>query len=85
MKRVLVIGGTGMLGKPVAKSLKAAGFEVRVFTRSEAAARQQLGDGFEFAQGDLANPEKLASAMQGCEGVHINLKGGPKLADYDLI
>jgi nucleoside-diphosphate-sugar epimerase len=31
-KIILVIGGTGMLGKPVAQQLKADGFTIRLLT-----------------------------------------------------
>ncbi|MBI5353592.1 MAG: NAD(P)H-binding protein [Chloroflexi bacterium] len=82
-KTILVIGGTGMLGKPVAQQLKADGFSVRILARSVEKARSLLGDGYEYVQGDYEDAESLKSAMQGCDGVHINIKGGPSEADYD--
>ncbi|MBI5824788.1 MAG: NAD(P)H-binding protein [Chloroflexi bacterium] len=82
-KAVLVIGGTGMLGKPVAQQLKADGFKVRLLARSIEKAKSIMGDGYEFAQGDYEDTESLKAAMQGCDGVHINVKGGPSEADYE--
>jgi uncharacterized protein YbjT (DUF2867 family) len=35
--------------------------------------------------GDVEQPETLKSALEGVEGVHINLKGGPKPEDYARI
>jgi uncharacterized protein YbjT (DUF2867 family) len=69
---ILVIGGTGMLGEPVARSLHTAGYCVRILTRSpEKAAR--FKDGFEIAAGDVENLRSLEQAMRGCQGVHVSL------------
>lgn len=38
-KRILIIGGTGMLGSPVAQQFRAKGYTVRIFTRSPEKAR----------------------------------------------
>jgi uncharacterized protein YbjT (DUF2867 family) len=82
-KRILVIGGTGMLGKPVAQQLKADGFNVRLLARNPEKAQKLLGDGFEIVQGDVDNSAALKSAMHTVDGVHISLKGGPSEADFD--
>lgn len=83
--RILVIGATGMLGRPVAERLHAEGFIVRALTRSPERARDLLPAGVEIARGDVAEPDSLARALDGCDGVHINLKGGPTDADYDRV
>jgi uncharacterized protein YbjT (DUF2867 family) len=84
-KRILVIGATGMLGRPVAERLHAEGFAVRALVRSPERARGLLPAGVEIVQGDVAQPETLARALDGCAGVHINLKGGPRASDYERI
>jgi uncharacterized protein YbjT (DUF2867 family) len=84
-KRILIVGATGMLGQPVAQSLKKFGLIVRVFSRSEDKARKLFGDEFEFASGDIGDIDSLKNALKDCYGVHINLKGGPKPKDYDRI
>lgn len=84
-KKILVIGGTGMLGYPVARQLKADGFNVVIFTRNIKRARLVLEENFEFAEGDIFDSNSLVSAMKDVEGVHINLQGGPKMKDYDRI
>ena len=82
-KTVLVIGGTGMLGKPVAQQLKADGFNVRLLARNPEKAGKLLGDGYEIVKGDVDNAAALRAALTGVDGVHISLKGGPTEADFD--
>ena len=84
-KRILVIGGTGMLGKPVAQQFKADGFNVRVLARTPEKAQSMLGDGYEIVKGDFEDAASLKSVLVGCDGVHINLKGGPREADFDRV
>ena len=84
-KRILVIGGTGMLGKPVAEKLQADGFTVRLLARSPEKATRLLGDGYEIIKGDVDDADGLKAAMIDVDGVHISLKGGPTAADFDRI
>jgi len=78
---ILVIGGTGMLGEPVARRLQADGYRVRVFARRPAQARARFGPEFQVVAGDVEDTLSLEAALQGCDGVHINLAGG---SDPDL-
>ncbi|MBI5943380.1 MAG: NAD(P)H-binding protein [Chloroflexi bacterium] len=82
-KTILVIGGTGMLGKPVAERLLKDGFTVRLLARNVDKAKSMLGKGYEFVNGDYEDADSLKSAMQGCDGVHVNIKGGPSEADFE--
>ena len=43
--KVLVVGATGMLGRPVVERLSADGYGVRVLTRDHESARSLLGKG----------------------------------------
>ena len=72
-RRILVLGGTGMLGLPVAQSLAEAGNQVRVLARSAEKARRMLGAEVEVVQGDVQNRDDLRTAMKGCSAVHISL------------
>ncbi len=72
---VLVIGATGMLGRPVAEHLRDEGVEVRVLARSPEKARSMLGDGFDYRRGDVTEPATLPAALEGCAGVHVSLRG----------
>jgi NADH dehydrogenase len=83
--RILVVGATGMLGKPVADRLADAGFTVRVLSRTPERARALFPASVEVVAGDVADPAALDRALADCAGVHINLKGGPTAAEYDRI
>lgn len=84
-KKILVIGGTGMLGKPVAKQLKDDGFEVIVFTRNPEEARIKMPTSFSYAKGNVNDEDSVAEAMTGVYGVHINLQGGPSTKSFEQI
>lgn len=73
---ILVIGGTGMLGEPVARRLRAVGHPVRILTRSVDKARAGFGAEYEVVAGDVEDAASLDAALTGCQGVHINLEGG---------
>jgi uncharacterized protein YbjT (DUF2867 family) len=64
---VLVTGATGSQGGAAARQLLAAGFNVRVLTRSpDSAAAHQFGaQALEFMRGDFDDPPSLA---EGCRG-----------------
>ena len=72
-----------MLGKPVAQQLKSDGFKVRLLARNPEKAQKLLGDGYEIIKGNVDNPAALREAMNGVDGVHISLKGGPTEADFE--
>jgi uncharacterized protein YbjT (DUF2867 family) len=74
-----------MLGRPVAEKLKADGFTVRLLARSPEKVHPVLGADCEIAKGDFEDIESLKIAMQGCDGVHINIKGGPIDADFERV
>lgn len=78
--RILVLGGTGMLGKPVVSRLVDAGHQVRVLTRSASSARKLFGDAVEVTEGTLANESDLRAALSGCAAVHLNLTPATELA-----
>jgi uncharacterized protein YbjT (DUF2867 family) len=72
-KNILVVGGTGHHGRPVAKQLQKEGHAVRIFSRDIKRAREKMGESFEYFQGDVRNIETLIEASKGCHGLHINL------------
>ncbi len=72
-KTILVIGGTGMLGQPVARRLKDDGFRVRIMTRDQQKARNLFDDSFEIFVGDPMKINCVGEALQNCFGVHISL------------
>jgi dihydroflavonol-4-reductase len=69
MMRALVTGGTGFVGSNIALRLVERGWRVRILERP-GASRVLLEDGpFEFAVGDVLEPECLPAAMQGVDVV----------------
>lgn len=74
-----------MLGYPVVKQLLKDGFKVKVFTRNMGKAQTKFQDEVEYSEGDLGNKESILKALKDCQGVHINLNGGPRIEDYDKI
>lgn len=81
----LVVGGSGMLGEPVARRLAREGHRVRVLSRNPDETRRKLGDRFDYVQGDVQEPDSIRRALEGCTGVHVNLMGGPRPEDFDRV
>ncbi|WP_040398684.1 SDR family oxidoreductase, partial [Cesiribacter andamanensis] len=77
MKKILVIGATGMLGQPVVGELLKAGFSVTALVRNEHRAQQLLPDEVSLFRGDLRNPIDIEQALEGMEGVYLNLSVRP--------
>ncbi|WP_273728263.1 NAD(P)-dependent oxidoreductase [Brucella gallinifaecis] len=74
MNRVLLIGGTGFIGKRVALALKALNVAPRIFDLPQAIERTLLPDGCEVFAGDVTDPASLARAMEGCAAI-VHLAG----------
>ncbi len=72
-KTILVIGATGMLGRPAAYALKEAGFKVRVMSRDLQKAHKMFDSSFQTILCDPMAPACLEKVMEGCYGVHISL------------
>lgn len=70
---IAIIGGTGMLGRPVVRRLVRDGFAVRIIARDPDRARTLLPAECEFRAGDLEQPEGLARALDGCRALYLNL------------
>ena len=76
-RRVLVAGGTGMLGRPVVRRLLEDGFSVRVLARSPQKARSLLPGAVEVASGDLARPQTLEEACRDCSALYVSVDTPP--------
>ncbi len=84
-QKILVVGGTGMLGEQVARQLLRDGFEVRLLVRDVERARALLGPGFEYSAGDVDDSGAIERALEGCAGVHVSLRGGSDPEELDAI
>ncbi|HEX6539084.1 MAG TPA: NAD(P)H-binding protein [Candidatus Dormibacteraeota bacterium] len=72
---ILVVGGTGTLGRPVVSRLMANGLPVRVFTRRPEAVPAEWADRVEHTTGDVRSPGDLAAAMSGVDMVVSLIQG----------
>ena len=72
-KSVLVLGGTGILGAPVVRSLAERDHPVRILARTAEEARQMFGQSTDALEGDSTNRDHVAQALDGCHAVHVSL------------
>ena len=81
IQRIAMIGATGTLGRPVARELIDAGYEVTVVSRNPARAAD-LGASA-VVEGDVFDAESLRRAFAGAEAVYLNLSipAGEKPSD----
>jgi dihydroflavonol-4-reductase len=76
--RVFITGATGFVGAHVARKYAAEGASLRLLTRKTSRLDVLAGLDAETVVGDLREPEKLRSALEGCDAlVHV-------AADYRL-
>lgn len=74
-RRLLLLGGSGFVGRRLAAALRARGYDVRVPTRNRARARRLLVlPEVELVQADVHDEATLARLLRGCDAA-INLVG----------
>jgi len=69
--KVLLIGATGLLAKPVIKHFDKQGFSLRLFSRN--VESKAYPENFEIVKGDVLNTSDLQNAVQGCDAIHITI------------
>jgi len=69
--KILIIGASGMLAKPVVKELDKRGYQLRLFSRS--VQQSMFPKDYEIVNGDVYSIEDLKNAMAGCNAVHVSL------------
>ena len=69
MKKVLVTGATGFLGKYVVEELVEHGYQVRAFGRNSQVGRSLENSSVSFFQGDLTKAEDVVEACKGMDMV----------------
>jgi NADH dehydrogenase len=83
---VLIIGATGMLGRPVARRLVSEGFTVRLLVRDLARAQLVLPAQCQFLRGDLRFQSTLLRALEGIDAIYLSLSSphSPRQWDAEL-
>ena len=66
---ILIVGGSGFLGREVAKLLLSQGRQIRLLVRTPAKVEDLKQAGVEVVQGDLMDPSSLSRACQGIDRV----------------
>ena len=74
MKKVLITGATGLIGKKLSHSLVKEGYKVIAVTRNKNSARSQLHEGIEIIECQLANDTIKSNLIDNVDVV-INLLG----------
>ena len=77
---IVVLGGTGNIGRPTVAELQSRGADFMVVSRNPDAARQALGEVVDVVQGDLNQPDSLAAAFAGADKVFLHSGLSPTLA-----
>lgn len=83
MQKILFIGASGMLGKPVALELIRAGFELTLLGRDTEKLEKAFPN-IKIIKGDVFHPESLKSAMEGQDIVYSNLSIAQSAGRNDL-
>lgn len=78
---ILLIGGTGRIGRHVAAGLVARGIRPRVLARDPDVAASALGGGVELRRGDLDDAASLMAAMEGAGAAYLASAVGPRLVE----
>jgi uncharacterized protein YbjT (DUF2867 family) len=84
--QVLVVGGTGTLGRQIARRALDAGHSVRCMVRSPRKASFLQEWGCELTRGDLLEPESLVYALEGQEVLidAATARASDSLSTYDI-
>ena len=77
MKKIAVIGATGMLGSPVTVALIDAGFEVTALSRKPDEAKRVLPVAAKIVHADVRDEASLRRGLAGQDGLYLNLSVAP--------
>jgi len=82
---ILIVGGTGRIGQPVARHFQQRGYRVHVVSRDPDRARRLLGESVRILQADLRDPDALRGRLRGIDGVLVSVAGPPGRRRYARI
>lgn len=79
--KIVVSGGTGLIGSTLIKELTARKYEVVIVTRDPEKAKKSFPEISDIVKWDTQNPENLANYIEGSSAV-INFSGAPVFAKW---
>lgn len=71
MKKVLVLGATGFVGRRIAQALLLDGYAVRCLVRDPSKIQDMATDGYEIVRGDISDAASVRQALESAEAVYI--------------
>ena len=77
IRKIVVIGATGMLGTPVTVALLEAGFEVTALVRKPDEARRVLPAATQIVAADVRDEASLRRGFDGQDALYLNLSVAP--------
>ena len=75
MKKILVLGASGFVGRRVAQALLADGYGVRCLARDPARVQDLAQAGGEIVQGDLSDAASVRRALDAVDAAYIERAG----------
>lgn len=73
IRKIAVIGATGMLGKPVTRAPLDSGYAVTALVRDLTKAQAELPAGIALIKGDIRNLGDVAALLRGQDALYLNL------------
>ena len=70
--KILVIGATGLIGRPITEQLVAEGFQVRALVPDKRRAAALLPDGCELAVGDLRDEHSILAGLSAVDADYLS-------------
>ncbi|MCP4706098.1 MAG: NAD(P)H-binding protein, partial [candidate division Zixibacteria bacterium] len=83
--KILIVGGTGMIGRPVVRRLVDDGYKIRLMTHNIDRANKFFGDEVEKVVADVTDIKTLGRAIEGCHTIYISLNAKMNLEKYESI
>ena len=77
IKKIAVIGATGMLGRPVAIALAEAGYDVTALVRNPQSAARSLPASIRLIAADARDEQSLRRGLEGQDGLYLSLSIAP--------
>ncbi len=81
-QRVLVLGATGRIGRDIAQTIRAAGYQVRATTRNVDKARTEIPGDYEWVKADVRDPRSLAGPLTGVTYVVSSIRSSDWTGPY---